>query len=91
MTVILLRHAGKFYRLKLGLHYAATTAAALGLMALAVIFLRSLPVDSPKWVLAVITGAAAVYFGGLLVLGNEVAGELWRKLCGMLEKVRGER
>lgn len=91
VTVILLRHAGKFYRLKLGLHYAATTAAALGLMALAVIFLRALPVDSPNWVLAVITGAAAVYFGGLLVLRNEVAGELWRKLRGMLEKVRGER
>lgn len=91
VTVILLWHARKFYKLKLGRHYMITVSAALALMALSVFLLRLLPFRSPKRVLVFIAAAAVVYFGGLLAFRNEVARELWRKVRGIFERVGGER
>lgn len=80
VTVILLGYARKYYNLTFGRRYVISILAALISMSIVTVLL-SYRWGTESWmVLPVITVAALVYFGVLLLSGNELMVELLRKL-----------
>lgn len=82
VTVLLLWYARKAYRLKIGKNYVWTTGVATILMSGTVMIIDMLSGTRQWMVLIVIAVAVFVYFGSLLVFGNEVIVEFLKKAKG---------
>lgn len=80
VTVILLWHARTYYRLTISRRYVISMTAALVLMTVVTVLLLWKWCMEDWMVLPVIAAAAVVYFGSLLLFGNELVVELLHRV-----------
>lgn len=73
VTGILLWYAAKCYRLEIGKRYVWSVSVSLAAMTVSVILMKYVLGAEPGMAIGIIAAAAAVYFGCLVLLKNEMA------------------
>lgn len=80
VTIILLWHSRKFFRLEIGKNYIFSVMFSLVTMTAAVYGLKKILGGEIEMVAILIVAAVVVYFGSLLLCRNELLMELWEKV-----------
>lgn len=80
VTAVLVINAANYFRLKIHKKYIISIAIASSVMVPVVYLLKTLPDCGVLQLFAIIIGAAAAYFGVLLLCGNEIIIQLINKL-----------
>ena len=80
MTTVLVWHARHSYCLVIGRNYVISLGVALAAMTAVVFWLKYLPWTASVMLFVLIAAAVVVYFGMLVLGGNEIIKEVIRKL-----------